>query len=148
MKPAKDANLLGVEPEPEAQARGPGRPPADAGDDGLFEDLLGVLGGHLLDVHAALGRGHDRDAAGGAVEGHAEVELVLDVQALLDEQALHLLALGAGLVRDQLHAEIALHGLLRRRRVALAHLDAAALAAAAGVDLRLDDDDLAAGLRS
>ena len=40
-----------------------------------------------------------------AVEQHAEVVLVLDREALLDEQALDLLALGAGLRRDELHAE-------------------------------------------
>jgi hypothetical protein len=61
----------------------------------------GCLGRDLLDLHAALGGGHDRDAAGGAVEGHAQVELAGDVQALLDEQALDLLALGPGLVGDQ-----------------------------------------------
>ena len=60
--------------------------------------------------------------------------------ALLDEEALHLLPLGAGLVRDELHAVDGARlflGVLER----LGDLDAAALAASAGVDLRLDDDD-------
>ena len=70
----------------------------------------------------------------------AEVELARDVHALLDEQALDQLAARSGLVRDQVHAEDLLRGLARGRR-ALDHLDAAPLAAAAGVDLRLDDDD-------
>ena len=76
---------------------------------------------------------------------HAEVELARDVDALLDEQALDLLALGAGLVRDQLHAED-LRGACLGVVARLGDLDAAALAAAAGVDLRLDHDDLVAGL--
>ena len=45
------------------------------------------------------------DAAGAAIDDDAEVELARDVDALLDEQPLDLLALGAGLVRDQRHAE-------------------------------------------
>ena len=68
---------------------------------------------------------------------------MLDREALLDEQALDLLALGAGLRRDELHAE----DLLDRGLgvgPGLRDLDAAALAAAAGVDLRLDDDDVGA----
>jgi hypothetical protein len=78
---------------------------ADGGVDGLAEDLLRGVGGDLLDVHAALGGGHDGGAAGDAVEGDAEVELAGDVHALLDEQALDLLALGAGLDGDQGGAE-------------------------------------------
>ena len=84
-------------------------------------------------------------AAGGAIEGHAEVVLVLDAQALLDEQALNLFAFGAGLVGDQLHAVDVFDGLLGVC-FALADFDAAAFAAAASVDLRLDDDDVGAGL--
>ena len=118
---------------------------ADGRVDDLLEDLLRVLGGDLLDLHAAFGRRHDDDAAGAAVDDHAEVELARDVDALLDEQALDHLALGPGLVRDELHAEDLLRRLARVGG-ALGDLHAAALAAAAGVDLRLDDDDLVAGL--
>ena len=46
---------------------------------------------------------------------------------------------GTGLVRDELHAEDALGVLLGFGKV-FCDLDAAAFAAAAGVDLRLDDD--------
>ena len=80
-----------------------------------------------------------------AIDDHADVELAGDVDALLDEEALDLLALGAGLVRDELHAEDGARLALRVDE-ALGDLDAAALAAAAGVDLRLDDDDVAPGL--
>ena len=62
---------------------------------------------------------------------------------LFDEQALHLLALRAGLVRDQLHAEDLLRVLFGLIEV-FRHLDAATLAAAAGVDLRLDHDAFSA----
>ena len=80
---------------------------------------------------------------GGAIEDDAQVELALDLQALLDEHALHLLARRPGLVGDEVHAEDLLGG--RARLVGPLHdLDAAALAAAAGVNLRLDDDGAAA----
>ena len=106
-------------------------------------DLLGRLGGDGLDVHAALGTGHQRDALRAAVDDHADVEFLFDVRAFLHQQPAHLLPARAGLVRDQLHAEDlgrALLHLVERLR----DLDAAALAAAAGVDLRLDDPHLAA----
>ena len=58
---------------------------------------------------------------------------------LFNQQPLNFLALGTGLVRDQVHPEHLgrqLAGFFRR----LGYLDAATLAAAAGVDLCLDDD--------
>ena len=74
-----------------------------------------------------------------AVEHDAEIQLARDGQRLFDQQPLHLLALGAGLVRDQRHAQHLLgqfNGLFRR----LGDLHAAALAAASGVNLRLHHD--------
>ena len=68
------------------------------------------------------------------------------VEALLDVEPADLLPLGAGLVRDELHAEDLLGELARFCGAALRDLHAAALAATACVDLRLDDDDRAAGL--
>ena len=112
------------------------------------EDLFGRLGRDLLDLDAALGRRHERDAPAVAVDDRAQVELALHREPLLDVQAPDLLPLVARLVRDELHAE----DLLRRARAplgaALGDLDASALAAAARVDLRFDDDDLALGLVS
>ena len=70
----------------------------------------------------------------------AQIQLAGDLQAFLDEHASDDAPLGAGLVRDQGHAENLLgerFGLVGR----LGELDAAALAAPAGVNLRLDDDD-------
>ena len=82
-----------------------------------------------------------------AVDHHADVELLLDVGTVFDQQAPHLLAVRAGLVRDELHAEdlarVLLHLVLGFR-----HLDTAALAAATRMDLRLHDPDRPAkGLR-
>jgi hypothetical protein len=39
------------------------------------------------------------------VEGHRDVELARDLGRLLDENLLHLLPFGAGLMGDELHAE-------------------------------------------
>ena len=92
----------------------PGRRASPAPGRRLLQDLLRGLGGDLLDVHAALGRGHHHHPAGAAVDQHADVELAGDVHALLDQQALDLLAARAGLVRDQVHAEDLLGRLARR----------------------------------
>jgi hypothetical protein len=68
----------------------------------------------------------------------AEVQLLRDVDALLDVGPYGPLALGAGLVGDELHAQDL--GSSVAHLVGAAHeLDAAALAAATGVDLGLDD---------
>ena len=65
-----------------------------------------MLRGDLLDVHAALGARHQRRRAAVARSTTiADVELLLDVGAFLDEQPAHLLPLRPGLVRDELHAE-------------------------------------------
>ena len=102
--------------------------------------------GHLLDLHAALfGRHHHRHADA-AVERDAEVELLIDVERFLDENLADFASLGAGLVRDQRHAD----HLLRQFRGfigVLGEFHAAALAAAAGMDLRFHDDASAQLLR-
>ena len=104
------------------------------------QDLLGRVVRHLLDIHAAFGRNHDRDPRGHAVDQHREIELPGDRRAFLDVEAIDLLALRAGLMSDQRRAQdssrLLLHIIDR-----LDHLDAAGLAAAAGMDLRLDHDD-------
>ena len=108
-------------------------------------DLFRRLGGDFLDVHAALGRRHQHDFLRAAVDHHAGIHLFLDVGAFFDEEAPHLLAFGPGLVGFELHAQ----DLFRPRAHLvdrLRELDAAALAAAAGADLRLHHPDLAAKL--
>ena len=113
-------------------------------------DLLRRVMGHLFDVHAAFGRGDDRDSAGLAVDQKSEVEFLRDVDAIGDVEALDLLALRPGLDGDQSLAEhllgIGAHFLdrLGEADAALgvgAELGELALAAAAGVDLRLHDPE-------
>ena len=57
-----------------------------------------------------------------AVEHDAEVEFALDGQRLFDQQALHDAAFGAGLVRDQRHAEDLVGDARRLRAASLATL--------------------------
>ena len=119
------------------------------------QDLLRRVVRDLLDVHAALGRDDEGDAARLAVDERREVELGGDVRAFLDVEPADLLAGRAGLDRDQRPAEhladVALD-LLDRFREAHAALVAGlrllepALAAAAGVDLRLHHPDRPAEL--
>ena len=115
-----------------------GRKP-EAGNEVLLDDGVGIFRGDLFDLHAAGSRRHEDVASVGAIEHDAEIQLARDGQGLFDQQALHFLALGAGLVRDQLHAQHLggeLAGLFGR----LGDLDAAAFAAASGMNLRFDDD--------
>ena len=111
-----------------------------AGSTGSRRILFRVRRGHFLDVHAAGGAGDDDRTAGRAIDQDAQIELALDLQAFLDEHASDLPALRAGLVRDERHPDHLFRqplGFVGRFR----QLDAAALAAAAGMDLRLHDDD-------
>jgi hypothetical protein len=108
-----------------------------------FLILSGVR--HFLDIHPALGGGHQHHFLRAAVHHHAHVELLANVGTLLDQQAAYLLPFGTRLVRHQVHAE----NLLREVAYLVQRscdLHAAALAAAAGVDLRLHHPDLAAEL--
>jgi hypothetical protein len=107
----------------------------------------GVAVRHFLDVHAAFAGGDQGHLLRGAVGHQRDVVLLLDVGAVFDVQAAHLLAFGAGLVRLELHAQdFAGHAL--DVVDGLGHLHAAALAAATGVDLGLDHPHGAAGASS
>ena len=100
----------------------------------------GVRLGDFLDLHAAGGAGHEDDLAGRAINQDAEVEFAFDVDAFFDEQTLDDAAAGAGLDGDQVHAQHVagdVGGFVGGMR----ELDAAGLAAAAGMDLRLYDND-------
>ena len=94
----------------------------------------------FLDIHAAFGRGDESDARGRAVDQRGQIIFAVDGGAFLDVEPVHLFAVRAGLMRDQGRAEqplgLALHVVDRFH-----HLDAAGLAAAAGVDLRLHHPD-------
>ena len=92
---AEDAELLAFEPEREGEAARMEARDARGRIDRDAEDLLGMVLGDLLDLHAAFGRGHDRDAAGGAIDEQGEIELAPDVAAGLDIDAMHLPARAA-----------------------------------------------------
>ncbi len=118
--------------------------------DGEGQDLLRRLRGHLLDVHAAFGRADEGDTGSAAVDEKREVKLARDVGAVLDVDAVDLLARRPGLVGDERAAEHLLghrRSLLDRFREADTALFPRfgflelALAAAARVDLRLDDPE-------
>ena len=106
-------------------------------------NLLRRLVRHFLDVHAAFGGDDEGDAAGGAVHQRREIKFALDGRAVFDIEALDQAARRAGLMGDQGHAQDAL-GFLLHVLDGFDHLDAAALAAAAGMDLRLHHPDRAA----
>ena len=69
---------------------------ADAGHriDRDGDDLVRRVVRDLLDVHAAFGRDHDRDARGCAVDQHREIELLVDRRAFLDVEAVDRLPFG------------------------------------------------------
>src|SRR2546423_3416974 len=131
------------QPQAEGELSRLERAEADRGVNRLLQDKLRRLRRDLLDVHAARGRGHEDGPARRAVEHDAEVELFLNRQPLLDQERAHLAPFGAGLVRDEFHAEHLARDLLSlvgRAR----EFDAAALAATARVYLRLDDNQFRA----
>jgi hypothetical protein len=111
-------------------------------------DLLGRVVGDRLDVHAAFGGGDEGDAAGGAVDQQGEVEFLGDVDAVGDVEAVDLLAFGPVWIVTRVLPSISRAAASTSSRRA-GEADAAlgvgakflelALAAAAGVDLRLDD---------
>ena len=107
----------------------------------------GVEAGDLLDIHAALGRADKADAGGLAIHEKRQIKLGLDARPGLDIDAVDLFAHGAGLMRHQRAAEHLLGligGFFDRFRQAHTALFArvglleGALAAATGMDLRLD----------
>src|SRR5262245_47374210 len=109
------------------------------GIDGEGHNLLGARTRDLLDIHAPRRRCHKGNARTFAVDERREIELALDGRTLFDIEAMDLLALRTGLVRDQDRSEQTL-GLLPHLLVRFHHLDAAGLAASAGMNLSLDDE--------
>jgi hypothetical protein len=116
---------------------------ADQRIDKDLDDFFRGLVGHFFDVHAAFVGGHHRHGLGRAVGQRCNVVFVLDVSAFFDQQVTNLLAFGACLVRDQLHAED-LAGVLAHFFQRSCDLDATAFATATSVNLGFDDPDLAA----
>ena len=101
------------------------------------------LFGDFFDVHAAFAGRHDCHFLGDTVDYQTHIELFLDVCAFLDEKAAHHLARRPGLMGNQLHTEN-LRGVGSDFVQRFGHLDAAALAAATGMNLRLDHPHRAA----
>src|SRR3546814_2220691 len=103
IKPAEDlGRLLGKiarQPERRGDAAAMVRLDPGGGVDGDGVDFFGrvVRGG--FDVHAALGRGGDRAAAGGAVGEQGEVEFRRNVGTVGDVEAVYLFARVAGMDR-------------------------------------------------
>ncbi len=111
--------------------------------DDLLVDLLRVLGGDLLDVHAALARGDHDDPLAHAVDHQPEVDLAIDPRRALDQHALDQLTPFAGLVGHELVADHLVGDpadLLDR----IHELHPARLAPPAGVHLGLHDPAVAA----
>ena len=101
--------------------------------DGVHRHLgqpVGLGGGHLFDLHAALDRAHRQVGAVGAVEQEGDVVLLGDVAGLGDEQLLDDVALDVE-AEDVLGVLVGVVG-------GGGVFDAAGLAAAADLDLRLD----------
>ena len=98
--------------------------------DGNLDDLLGGFLRDRLDVHAARAAEHHECGLGLAVHQDAHVVLGFDFRSRHDHDAVHDEAL-------DVQSEDGL-GLLADFGFAAGELDAAGLAAAAGVDLRLD----------
>ena len=103
---------------------------------------------HLFDVHPAFGRDHEGDARRRAIDQGGEIELLGDFGPFLDVEPADLAARRSGLDRHQGGAEHlpgeAFDIRDRAGQAHAAHLAGAgflelALAAPAGMDLRLDD---------
>ena len=126
-----------------------------AGSTEKVSDFLRRFVRDLLDVHAALGGHHEGDAAGGAVDEKRQIELLLDFGAFFHIDAVDLLSGRAGLQRHQRVAEhLDRIGTDVDKGFCEAHAAPGAgrkflepaLAATAGMDLRLHDIDRAGKL--
>ena len=103
-----------------------------------LDDRVGILLGDRLDLDAALGRQHQQVLLGRTVEREAGVVLLVDVARMLDPHPLHDVAL-------DVHAED-VAGVGAHLVGVVGELDAAGLAAAADLHLRLDDHRVAGRL--
>ena len=108
--------------------------------DAKRQNLLGMRFRNLLDIHAAFAGGDEGHPAVAAIDQKREIELIADLAAFLDIEALHLTALRSGLVGDKCLAE-KFGGDLLHLIDRFHHLDAAGLATATGVNLRLHHID-------
>src|SRR3989339_573132 len=106
--------------------------------DELGDDLFGGGMRHFLDVHAAFTGGNKGHLLRGPVRHHGHVVFLLDIGTVFDVEATYLLAFRASLVGLELHSQDLASDALDIFN-GLGNLDAATLATAPGVDLRLDN---------
>src|SRR5215469_15559271 len=139
----RNADLRAFEPQTISDVPGMERLYPAGRIDCHLQDLFRRSCRHLLDLDASLGRADQCDPPGVTVDQEAEIELAGNVAALLDIDSLDLAPRGSGLMRDQVLAQQRAY---RSRDLFLraAELDPAGLAAAAGMDLHLDDPNFTA----
>ena len=133
----RDADLLAFEAQAIGDlARMEWLDPARRVDRNL-DDFLRRMLGHLLDLDPAFGRADQGYPAGFAVDQEPQIQLASDVAAFLDIDALDLAPRRSGLVGDEIMAE---QGPRRGGDILLGadNFNSPGLAAAAGMDLRLD----------
>ena len=118
------------------------------GADRHLEDLLRRACRDFLDLDAPLGAGHQDRHAEGAIQHHADINFAGDVGGFLDEHLRDLLPFGVGLLRDERILEhdlgdvtgvVALGNEFDAAEIGTGVLEAS-LAAAAGVNLGLEND--------
>jgi hypothetical protein len=123
---------------------------AGRGIDREGDDFFRRIMRDVLDVDAAFGGDHERHFGGFAIDQDRKIELLVDLGAFFDVEAIDLLAMLAGLHRDQRRTQHLL-GEFIDLCDRLGDADAAlvsgrsflelALAATAGMDLALHDPD-------
>ncbi len=136
-------NMLRLQAQAECQLARMKRLEAGHGIDLHFQNRVWIFGRDFLDLHAAGSRRHEHRLRRHAIDYDSQIKFALNRQRLFNQQALNDLAFSPGLVRDQPHAQnlVGPHpGFVQ----VLRDLNAAALAASAGVDLRLDHHALCA----
>ena len=112
------------------------RPEPDRRIDVLLDDCCRVFGRNFFDLHPARFGRHEHRSRHRPVQHDSQVQFAGNRQRLFDQQPPDLLALRPGLVRHQLHPQHLL-GDHAGFPVLLGQLHASALAAPAGMDLRL-----------
>ena len=138
-------DLVALEAEAEGDAAGHDRAAAGGRIDRHLDDLLRRARAATSSISmppSVEAMTVTREVA--AIDQHAEIELAVDVAAGLDIDPLDLLALRAGLMGHQRHGRASCCRGLADFAGAAGDLDAAGLAAAAGMDLGLHHPDRSA----
>ncbi|MNQ24133.1 hypothetical protein D3C85_373180 [compost metagenome] len=131
-------DLIAFQTQLESQLAALERLCADQRIDGGLENFLRGIVSDLLDVHATFGGRHEHDTTAGAIDHRAQVQLLGDVGAGLNQNLVDRLAAGVGLVGHQTLAQ-PVGGERLGVFLALDQLDAARFTAATGMHLSLDD---------